>query len=76
MKFLIFILLTVGVILALIYVSQLILNMGSKNNSTPNSLSELKTEVNETTTKLKETKEKVETVGKEINDMKENLKNS
>jgi peptidoglycan hydrolase CwlO-like protein len=75
-KFLIFILLTVGVILSLIYVGQIIFNIGNKPNTNFNSLGELKSEVNDTTTKLKETKEKVETVSKEIDEMKENLKNS
>jgi sensor histidine kinase regulating citrate/malate metabolism len=73
-KLLIFILLTLGVILTLIYVAQLI--FGSNEKSSKNSLSDLKLEVDETTTKYKETKEKVETVGKEVDDMKENLKNS
>jgi uncharacterized protein YpmS len=73
-KLLIFILLTLGVILTLIYVAQLI--FGSNEKPTKSSLSDLKLEVDETTTKYKETKEKVETVGKEVDDMKENLKNS
>jgi sensor histidine kinase regulating citrate/malate metabolism len=74
MKFVIIVLLFVAVIVALIYVAQLI--FGSNEKPTKSSLSDLKLEVDETTTKYKETKEKVETVGKEVDDMKENLKNS
>jgi septal ring factor EnvC (AmiA/AmiB activator) len=75
-KFLIFVLLAIGVISALIYVGQLIFGGDTKTKTTTSTLKDLKLEVDETATKFKETKEKVETVGKEINDMKENLENS
>ena len=74
MKFLIIVLLILGVILTLIYVAQLI--FGDNEKHPKSSVSDLQLEVDETTTKYKETKEKVETVGKEVDDMKENLKNS
>jgi peptidoglycan hydrolase CwlO-like protein len=77
-KFLIFILLGVGVIVALLYIGQILFNKSTDTNPTTknSTLEDLKSEVNETASKFKETKSKVESVSKEINDIKENLQNS
>jgi peptidoglycan hydrolase CwlO-like protein len=73
MKFVIVVLLFVGVIAALVYVSQLI--FGLKKNPT-GTLSDLKSEVVETVSKVKETKEKVNNINQEVDEINETLKNS
>jgi len=73
MKFVIIVLLIVGVISALVYIGQLIFGQKKTPNTT---LSGLKTEVEETVSKVKETKEKVKDINQEVDEINETLKNS
>jgi hypothetical protein len=72
-KFVIMILLVIGVISALIYVSQLIFKSQMNNEKPTGPLSDLKLEVEENVGRIKRTKEKVTEVRKEVDDIEDKL---
>lgn len=67
------VLLTIGVISALIYVAQSLFKNKMSDNKPTGPLSDLKLEVEENVSRIKRTKEKVTEVRKEIDGIEDNL---
>jgi peptidoglycan hydrolase CwlO-like protein len=72
-KFIIMVLLIIGLISALIYVGQAIFKNQTKDKKPTGPLSDLKLEVEENVSRIKRTKEKVTEVRKEVDEIQDNL---